>query len=51
MSSGADWRNTQMTATNKANPTSGKNADDGQAVNTREKKYAQLQSSVFGGGY
>lgn len=27
----------------------GKNNDNG--VNTREKKYQQLQSSVFGGGY
>jgi len=41
MSSGADWRNSSQSATNKANPTKGKNADTG-AVNTREKKYAQL---------
>lgn len=50
MSSGADWKNSSQSATNKANPTKGKNADNG-AVNTREQKYAQLQSSVFGGGY
>lgn len=34
---------------NKSSPMKGKNADTG--VNTREKKYQQLQSSVFGGGY
>jgi len=35
MSSGADWKNSSQSATNKANPTKGKNADNG-AVNTRE---------------
>lgn len=49
MSSGADWKNSGQQAVNKSSPMKGKNADNG--VNTREKKYQQLQSSVFGGGY
>lgn len=49
MSAGADWTNSQQSSVNKASPTKGRNQDNGN--NTRDKKYAQLQSSVFGGGY
>jgi len=51
MSSGADWKNTGQSATNKGSPMKGKNKMGEGAVDTREKKYQQLQSSVFGGGY
>lgn len=51
MSSGADWKNTGQTAFNKSSPMKNKNAGIDNGVDTREKKYAQLQSSVFGGGY
>lgn len=40
MSSGADWKNSQQSSTNKSNPTRGKNNDNGNNINTREKKYA-----------
>ena len=49
MSSGADWKNTQQQSMNKASPLKGKN--QGTNMNSRENKYKQLQSSVFGGGY
>ena len=49
MSSGADWKNTQQQSINRASPMKGKN--QGGDVNSREVKYKQLQSSVFGGGY
>jgi len=49
MTSGADWKNTGQQATNHSSPSKNRNQDAG--VDTREKKYAQLQSSVFGGGY
>jgi hypothetical protein len=48
MTSGADWKNSGQQATNNSSPLK-KNKGDG--VDTREKKYQQLQSSVFGGGY
>ena len=49
MSAGADWTNSQQSAVNKASPQKGRNQEGG--ANTRDKKYQQLQSSVFGGGY
>jgi|Transcript_15866 hypothetical protein len=51
MSSNADWKNTQQKSFNSgASPMKNRNQlDDG--VDTRQKKYQQLQSSVFGGGY
>lgn len=49
MSAGADWTNTQQSSVNQASPQKGRNQETG--ANTRDKKYAQLQSSVFGGGY
>ena len=52
MSAGADWTNAGQQAVNTQQPVKGNkmvNADTG--VNTREQKYKQLQSSVFGGGY
>ena len=49
MSSGADWKNTGSSAFNASSPMKGKN-NQGE-LNTRDKKYQQLQSSVFGGGY
>lgn len=50
MSSGADWKNSGTSSFNQSSPMKGKNRGDA-AVDTREKKYQQLQSSVFGGGY
>ena len=49
MSSGADWKNTGQQSINTSSPMKGKNQARGN--DTRESKYAQLQSSVFGGGY
>ena len=51
MSSGADWKNSGQSSFNKSSPMKNKNAAIDNGVDTREKKYAQLQSSVFGGGY
>ena len=47
MSSSADWKNTNCQAFNQASPTKGHNAE----ASTKDKKYQQLQSAVFGGGY
>jgi len=49
MASGADWRNTGQQAANMSSPMKGKNMESG--ADARDKKYSQLQSSVFGGGY
>lgn len=49
MCSGADWTNTQQTATNLASPNKKANFESGEV--SKDRKYKQLQSSVFGGGY
>lgn len=49
MTSAADWKNSHQQATNKSSPVKGKNMDTG--ADSKHRKYAQLQSSVFGGGY
>lgn len=49
MSAGADWTNSGQSSVNKSSPLKGKNVARG--ASTRDSKYAQLQSSVFGGGY
>ena len=49
MCAGGDWKNTQMQSTNSSSPQKGMNTDSG--LNRKDKKYQQLQSSVFGGGY
>ena len=38
-----------MQSTNTSSPTKGMNTESG--LNRKDKKYQQLQSSVFGGGY
>lgn len=48
MCAGGDWKNTGQQATNASSPQKGMNMND---MNRRDKKYQQLQSSVFGGGY
>ena len=45
LSSAADWKNTKVTKSVTMN------TYNEEQVDTREKKYQQLQSSVFGGGY
>ena len=51
MSANGDWMNSQSKMTNSGNsPMKGRN-NDGGVVDTREKKYQNLQSAVFGGGY
>jgi len=49
MCAGGDWKNTQMQSTNSSSPQKNMNQDSG--LNRKDKKYQQLQSSVFGGGY
>ena len=49
MSSGADWKNCYQAQTNQASPMKQVNQDKG--VASRDRKYQNLQSSVFGGGY
>ena len=47
MANGADWTNPQMESFNASPQKGGQKALD----NSKAKKYQQLQSSVFGGGY
>lgn len=46
MSTGTDWRNSQVQTTNMASPTKGVNKDKG--TNHKDKKYQNLQSTAFG---
>ena len=48
MTSAADWKNSNMQMTNKA-ATSTKTGGE-QGLDSRDRKFQQLQSSVFGGG-
>lgn len=50
MANGADWKNSQNQALLSNSPTK-KPASAHGANCSKTKKYAQLQSSVFGGGY
>ena len=49
MCAGGDWKNTDMQSMNAASPQKGKNISDD--ATRKDRKYGQLQSSVFGGGY
>lgn len=49
MCSGADWKNANQSATNKASPMKALNEAD--QKHAKDRKYGNLQSSVFGGGY
>jgi len=50
MSANGDWKNSHSKMTNSGNsPMKNRNGDG--EVNTRDKKYQNLQSAVFGGGY
>ena len=52
MSANGDWKNSQQKSFNSgSSPMKGRNAVNDDGVDTRQKKYQQLQSSVFGGGY
>lgn len=46
MSTGTDWRNSQVQTTNMASPQKGANMDKG--TNHKDKKYQNLQSTAFG---